>query len=497
MVGEKGSKSSVAAFLAVVIATLLMLSGCSSGAAGRSAVIPPPPEVDLDEYEQQAPQSWQLANGMTVYFLYDEEIPILRGTFYIPGGTLWEPQELPGALQVMGQQMRQGGAGELSADELDLELEKLAAAIGTEYGSEFGTISFSCLSSDAPRVLSLVADVVRNPRFQQDRLELWKGQAFESIKRRRDDPNTVASLAFKQLVYGDTPLGQVLVAEDVRRIDRIDLLRLHRQFVKPAGSALAITGKISRRELEEILEKNFSGWGGVSPALGELPEINMKAEPGVYFIQLPFSQSTVYLGHLGPQRLSSDHIAIEGFNTIFGGGDFGSRLMKRIRTELGLVYAIFGGVIPGFPVGQAVMVLQTKSESTAPAIVESLDVLSDMKDGVLDQAELEQARKSIKNSFIFRLDTPDDLVRRTVLLKLLKYPKDYDLTYLGKVSAMTPEEIKAVAQSRWHPDKMVAVVVGNETAYNALKEDILARPDKYPMGGLKRCTFDQRLRSCS
>lgn len=479
-------------FLCSVVLFLSAIS-CSN-----TALLTAPPENGAEKYQQEVPDKWELSNGLTVYYLYDPEIPIVRAGLYLPGGSLWEPDDVHGAVEVMGQQMREGGAGNLDSEQLDLELEKLAATIATDYGAEFGTFSFSCLSSDLQRVMSLFRDVVREPRFQQDQLDLWKGQALEAIKRRRDDPNTVAATAFKQLLFEDSPLGEVLIENDVRKISRLDLLRMHRMFVRPMGGALAITGPIKKSEVEKLVQANFGDWFGSQSALADPPQIGHSAAPGIYFIELPFTQSTIYLGHIGPPRLTPDYIAIEGFNTIFGGGDFGSRLMKRIRTELGLVYGIYGGIVPGFPAGQAVMVLQTKSKTTASAIVESLDVLSGMKSGLIDNTEIDQARKSIQNSFIFRLDTPDDLVRRAVLLKLLNYPKDYDSTYLDKVQAMKSSEIGEVARKRWDPAKMVVVVVGNETAYNALEHDIASRPDRYVMGTtLRRCTFDQKLRNCS
>ena len=166
------------------VALAVSTDGCRrSGSAGNAILDSIPDPVS---FEPLAPETWQLHNGLKVLFIEDREVPLVRGTLYLRGGSLWEKQ--PGVVDAMGAQLRQGGAGDLSADQIDRELEKSAAGIGSDFSAENGTISFSCLSADLERIFKIFSDVVLKPRFEESRLLLWKGQTIEAIKRRRDDP---------------------------------------------------------------------------------------------------------------------------------------------------------------------------------------------------------------------------------------------------------------------------------------------------------------------
>ena len=449
---------------------LIAVAGCSSP---KAAVVAPPPVTRADEvssFRPRQPEQWVLPNGLKVYFVKDEELPLVRGQLFIRGGSLWGPAKPVGVVGAMGDLMRLGGAAELSADALDRELEKLAAGIGSSFGAEFGGTSFSCLVSDFERVFDIFADVTLRPRFESDKISLWKGQALEGIRRRKDDPRTVTSIAFMSLMYKDSPYGRVLNDEDVVAMNRQQLFALHKEFVRPDEAILVVTGRVERKVVESAVEKQFGTWAPRGAVLPPAPSVGADPKPGIYFIALPFAQASVQMGQLGVPRLTPDYPAIEVFNEIFGSSGFGSRLMNRVRTELGLSYGVYGGISPGVVRGVNYVFLQTKVASVVPAIEESLSVLGTLQEELAPASEIEEKQAAIANSFVFNFDSVDDIAVRAAKLELLRYPRDYDETYLSKIKAVGPEMVRTVARDRWDPKKFVVVVVGDESAYSELKK---------------------------
>lgn len=472
---------------------LLVTAGCSWD---RRAVEPPLPSFDheVESFKPVEPVRWQLPNGLTVLYLEDNELPIAKGKLFLRGGSLWVNQDRLAAISAMGDQLRQGGAGKLDADQLDLELEKLAANVSSAFGSEFGSVSFNCLSDDLDRVFEIFSDVALRPRFNRERIALWKGQALEGIRRRAEDPSTVASLSYTQLLYKDTPYGRVIIEPDVARVDSAALHALHKEFVRPNGAILVITGRISKDKATQLVNAHFGSWakrenGDLPPP----PPVPHEPLPGVYFIKLPFAQTTVQMGQLGVPRLTPDYPAIDLFNEVFGSGGFGSRLMKRIRTELGLSYGTYGGIAPGAVRGNNYIFIQTKSESTAQAIVESMKVLGEMQNSPLPEAELEERKRSITKSFIFNFESPEAVIGRRARLELLKFPDDFDATYLPKIEMIGPPAVSDVAKNRWDLSKFVVVIVGNEGALKAV-EEMMKNPPKVLQGmPFTQATFDSSL----
>lgn len=466
--------------------------GCSFGPLSGERGSPSRAD-EVANFKPIQPEEWRLANGLRVVYLKDDELPLVRGRLFIRGGSLWGPASPVGVVSAMGDQMRQGGAGSRSADALDQDLEELAATVTSSFSTEFGGVSFSALSSDLDQVFPIFADVALRPRFEGERLALWKGQSLESIRRRKEDPSTVASVAFTQLLYGDSPYGRVSVERDIAGISREGLVTLHQKLVKPDGGLLVVTGRIDRPVVEKLVETHFGGWGARGELLPPAPPVTHQPKPGIYFIELPFSQAAVQMGQLGVPRLTPDYPAIDMFNEVFGTSGFGSRLMQRVRTELGLTYGVYGGISPAVVKGVNYVFLQTKAESVAPAIEESIGVLSKMQSAPPTAVEMEEKTTAIENSFVLNFDSIDDIAVRNARLKLLDYPADYDQTYLTKVQEVTPEGVQEVAQKRWDPSSFVIVVVGNKTAYERLEKALQDKNNPLSSFGLSKLRFESAI----
>lgn len=475
-----------------VAAGICFVIGCHSNTNSiRPALLSRADEVA--QYKPVEPDRWTMPNGLTVVYVRDAELPLVQGQLMVRGGSLWADHYPLGTTSAMGDTMRTGGAGTLSADALDRELEKLAAGVGSSFSSEFGSVSFSCLQSDLDRVFQIFSDVALRPRFESDRLALWKGQSLEAIRRRAEDPSTVASIAFTQLVYGDSPYGRVSRSRDIASVARSQVIALHRHFMRPDGAILVVTGSVDRERVRELAERYFGAWEARGWRLPPAPPVNYEPKPGIYFIQLPFAQASVKVGHLGVPRLTPDYPAIDLFNEVFGSGGFGSRLMKRVRTELGLSYGIYGGISAGVVKGTNYIFLQTKAESTGLALDESIGVLEKLQSDLPLQDELSEKRLAIENSYVFNFASVGDIAGRLARQELLGYPSDYDATYLAKIAAVTPSDISKVAAERWQPSKLVAVVVGNDAAYAALERERSNPASRLSGVSLKKLEFREAL----
>ena len=477
--------------LIVFIALLVFFTACGSTAKNFLSTLPDPVSFDPPK-----PISWRQDNGLKVFFLRDDELPLVGGTLYMRGGSLWAPPEQSGQVSAMGSLMRNGGAGKYSADDLDKKLEKLSASVSSSFGDENGSLSFFSLRSDFEEVFKIFSDVILRPRFENSRIKLFKGQSLEGLRRRKDDASSIAGLSIQELLYGrKSHYGYVSIEKDVRAISKKDLQKHHQAFVRPDEAILAVTGSISPEELKAVLNKHLGSWKPRGLKLGPPPAINFTPKPAVYFVKGPFTQSTVYIGHRGPKRLSHDYMAIEVFNDVFGGGGFGSRLMKTIRSEKGLAYGIYGAIQAGVVEGRNIIAVKTKAESTGEAMIGSLIELQKMQKELINKTELQNTMRSRENSFVFRFDSPGQIIERSALLELLNYPPDYDSAYINRLHAVRREDVLQVAKERWHLDKLVVVVVGNDKALETVRE-ALAKPENVLAGWpIVEVSFDQRLNS--
>ncbi|MCB0309799.1 MAG: insulinase family protein, partial [Bdellovibrionales bacterium] len=228
-------------FARILFLLCLFITGCTAQNFKEPASI-----GQEHKYAPPQPESWKLDNGLTVMFLPDHELPLVSGFLFIKGGSLWESHHEKGVVSALGAQLRSGGAGNLDPLELDEKLSGLAAQVSSGFGAEFGNITFSSMASDLDQVFSIFSDVVLRPRFDNGRLDLWRKQVIDSIERRRDDPGTVARIAFDRITYGNTPYGWSLESRDVKKIDRASLKRMYEKLIYPDQAILGITGDLSK-----------------------------------------------------------------------------------------------------------------------------------------------------------------------------------------------------------------------------------------------------------
>ena len=462
-----------------LISLVLILSACST--------IPSSPEkIDIGEIEftPLRPHQWQLENGLKVIYLQDNELPLISGKIFYPGGSLFVDKAKTGLSSLTGGQMREGSIPGFSPEEFDSALNSIGASIETSFGEEFGSSSFFCLSEDVDRVFSWFSSVLRKPSFDQSRLALAKHLATQGIKRRRDRPGTIAGMTFTRAFYGwDSPYARYTSEATLKNIKRSDLKKFHQRFVQPNAALLAMTGSLSLEEAKALVKKHLGSWKKSKvwekPVNPELPDA---LKPGVYVVERDFEQAKILIGHAGPKRFSQDDFERIVYNRVFGHGGFSSILFSEIRSKLGLAYSVYGGFYPGTDDGMLQIAAGTRSEQAIKTAKEVIKLLEKSRVETFPLDKINNAKTSTKRSFVFRFESKSDVVFRQARQELLDYPEYYDQTYLDNVSSVKPEKVREFASNWVRPENLVIVVVGNVTA-KSLKE---AFPDRK----VRELTFD-------
>ena len=231
---------------------------------------------------------------------------------------------------------------------MDDFLEARAAKIETGDGSDSTSISLNCLKADFDPVFEMYLDLLHNPEFRADKLELAKEQMYTGIARRNDDVGSIVGRESTDLAYGkDNPYARDEEYATVFAVQREDLLNWHQQYVYPNNIILGVSGDFDPKAMEAKLRQTFDSWAKGPQAKD--PDIKFaEAKPGYYFVQKSdVNQSSIAMVDLGILRNNPDYFAVSVMNEIFGGG-FSSRLFNNVRAAKGLAYSVGGGVGTSF-----------------------------------------------------------------------------------------------------------------------------------------------------
>jgi zinc protease len=424
--------------------------------------IPIPP---LRSFKPQQPKRIELSNGMVIFLQEDHELPLIDGTARIRGGSVNEPANKTGLVDIFGEVWRTGGTKTQTGDQLDDFLEVRAAKVETGPGPDSTTISFSCLTGDLDDVFKAFQDVLQNPEFRDDKIDIAKKGEEDSISRRNDDVGGITHREATKLAYGaDNPYARVPEYATVAAITRQDLIDWHKKYVHPNDIILGISGDFDSAAMEARLRSAFESWpkGESFPPFPKNELQYAPAKPGYYFVSKEdVNQSNIRMVALGTTRDNPDYYAISVFNEAFGGG-FSSRLFNDIRTKRGLAYGVGGGVGTNFGhQGILQIAMSTKSESTVDAIQALDEDIDDLSKKPITEEEIKNAKDAILNAFVFRLDSPDKILGERMVYEYYGYPPDWLDKYQDEVKKVTAADVNRVAAKYLHKDQLARLVVGN------------------------------------
>lgn len=461
---------------------LSVLLSCCIGAAslafGQGGVPAHPRELtySLLEYAPPKPSTYRqtLGNGVVGFFVEDHELPLVNVVALVRVGSYLDPAGKTGLSAATASLMRSGGTAHYTSEQFDEEVDFIAASMSSSAGPTSGNVSVNFMAKDADRALELFFDMVRNPAFQQDQLDLYKGQVLQAMERRNDSSDSIESREWNRLIRGDRHFSSAQSTRmSISPLAREDLIQFHKRYYHPANLILAVSGDFNTAQMKEKLEKAMAGWQA-GARVTEVPKPDYVPSPGVYLVDKPdVNQGRVSIGHLGIMRGDPDEFAIDMMNDILGGSGFTSRIMNRVRTDEGLAYSAGSSFSAGiYYEGQFRAAFQSKSATTAQAAQIVFDEIARMRDVKVSPEELETVKNQAIEVFPRIFASASSIAQTFAQDEFTGRDPRFWETYRDRIKAVTVEDVQRVARQHLHPDKMVILAVGNT-------EDMLkGNPDK-------------------
>ncbi|MFI5113977.1 MAG: M16 family metallopeptidase [Terriglobales bacterium] len=446
---------------------LVLFAGVQAPLWGQATDWKQVPIPKLPAFHPPQPKRIELPHGMVVFLQEDHELPLIDGVMRIRGGERDVPAGKAGLTDIYGEVWRTGGTKTQTGDQLDDFLEQRAAKVETGASEDSTSISWSCLKEDFEDVFKVFLDVLENPEFRADKIEIAQKGMYDGISRRNDQPGQIARREAAKLAYGATsPYARVAEYTTVAAVSREDLVQWHKSHLFANDIIVGVVGDFDSAKMEARLRQAFASWPK-GPAVKALEVAFAPAKPGYYLVEkTDINQSNIQMVALGTTRNNPDYYALSVFNEAFGGG-FSSRLFNQIRTAKGLAYAVGGGVGTAWDhPGMLRMMVSTKSKSTVESIQALDQEMAGLANRPIDDGEIQQAKDSILNSFIFRFDSPDKVLHEKMAYEFYGYPLDFLEKYQAGIEKVTKEDVARVAAKYIHREQMAVLVVGNVSDFD-------------------------------
>ena len=458
---------------ALVAAVAICIPGLAPARAAGREIPPRPEKLSFPKLTFEVPEAegyrHVLGNGVVVYVAEDHDLPLVNLSVRVKVGAFLDPEGKAGLASLTGRMLRRGGAGELDAAAFDERADFLAAQISSSTGDVGGEASLNCITPVLDESLDLFFSMLTAPRFDQDRIDVEKGNRLEAMKQRNDDAGSILSREWQWLIYGREHFSSRYPTKaDLVAITRDDMIAFHRRWWNPRNMLIAVSGDVDTRQILAELERRLAAFGDRGEATPwPPPEPEFKPTPGIYHVEKDIPQAKVSIGHPSIKWTdwdARDPYALRVMSHILGDSGFTSRITKRIRSDEGLAYSAWAryGIGVWWP-GTFRVVYQSKSSTVALAGKLAFEEIHRIQNEPVSPDELDTARNSIIDSFPQRFNSPASTVSTFVTDEWLHRPHDYWTEYRDRIAAVDREDVQRVARKYLHPDQTVFLIVGRWT----------------------------------
>ncbi len=427
------------------------------------------------------PEIWetQLANGLEVFGIEDNEIPLVEFTLRIDGGHLLDSVEKNGVANLLGELMTRGTANRTPA-----QLEEAIAALGAEIAviatDEAMLLRASTLARNFAPVMELVTEILLEPRWDEAEFELAKSLTDSRIVAQQTNPIELAQLSARYVTYGadDIRAHSVLGSRtSLASLTIEDLKAFYEANLDPQIASFRIVGDVSRGDVLAALSALTTDWprGTAQSPVVDMP--GLPEEAGLYFYDVPGAKQSVFtFTHPAMPRTDEDYFPASVTNYRLGGGGFASRLTQQLREGKGYTYGISSGFDASAREGSFQLFSQIRTNVTLEATRLVRDILVDYAPTYSAQ-DLAVTKSYFINSKARQFESFGAKLGILANVDLYDLPYDYVANENAIVEAMSVDEIKRLARTYILPDRMNYVIVGDaETQLGRLSALDLGEP---------------------
>ena len=452
--------------LLVCLPSLAFAQGSARPAVGPERPFAAPPRVERT-----------LSNGLRVVAVRYATVPKVSVVLTIQSGLAVDPAEKAGLAQFVADVVQEGTTTRDSKRIKD-EIFQLGASLTAFAGQDTSSFTMRGLADTLPAMMTLLADIVRNPTFPAQEVDLLKANTTQGLQAQLASPQAVSNRVYRQTLFGSHPYSRIGATLDtVPNIDRASIVEYHKTHYRPNNAFIIVTGDVTPDAAFAAAEKAFSGWvrGTVPPP----PSAPLPALEGrkVVFVQRPNSvQSSISVGNFTIRRNDPRWPVLNVANQIYGGA-FDSRLVRNIREEKGYTYSPQSSFQAMGQAGLYRAAADVRNDVTGPTLTEIYGEIDKLRASGPSEPELENVKTYARGLFVIQNATQAGLTNTLNTVYSFNLPKDYPETFQKTVSSLSTEAVKTAAQMLLGSENSVIVIVGD---YAKVKDQL---------GGFKNISF--------
>lgn len=415
--------------------------------------------------EVKIPVVWtdKLANGLHLYGIENNEVPLVQFELVIDGGLMLENPNKVGVSNLMARMMTQGTRNK-TPEQLQEAIEQLGASINFSAGTEDIQVRVNTLARNYTATLALLQEILLEPRWDAKEFDLLKQSVLSQIRQQEANPGNIAQNVYSELLYGKDNIRSKNILgslESVSAITLDDLKTFYAQNISPSVGRLHVVGSLNKATITSSLATIASNWKSkaVNIPATSTPSVPVKSQ--VYFYDVPDAkQSVVRFGYPALAATDKDFYPATVMNYILGGGGFASQLTQELREGKGYTYGINSGFSGSKSVGAFTISSNVRTNVTLESAQAVKEILQNYGKNY-SAKDLETTKGFLIKSNARAFETASSKLAMLQNISKYNWKPNYVKEREEIVKNMSIPQIQALANKYLDPNKMIWLVVGD------------------------------------
>lgn len=349
-----------------------------------------------------------------------------------------------------------------------LDISSTIDAVGGEMNA-FTSKEVTCfytrvLDTSVPEAIEVLVDMITSATITSIDVDQERQVVLEEIAMRDDDPADIVHEQFSRALYGDAPLGRSILGtvENISSLSRRSIHGFYRKYYTPDRLVIAIAGNIDHASIVKQIRKAFN-LGGFDLAGEKTPYVPPKVKTKVShaggFVKFDKTteQANLVIGVPGLDRADERRYIQSVFNAALGGG-MSSRLFQEVREKRGLVYTVYSFGQQFQDAGMAGVYAGCSPKNLNQVTQVITDVLDEVALNGITKAELAKAKGQVSGGMVLGLEDTSSRMSRIARSEMNHGDVPSVSQVLERISAVTLEEVHALAHHLWSQERLTAVV---------------------------------------
>jgi len=434
--------------------------------------IGPDPEVTI-------PTPWKtsLSNGIKVWGIAQNELPLVQYSIVIDGGHMLDKVEKAGVANLVASMMNEGTKNK-TPEQLEDAIGLLGASIRVTSSNEDISVEVSSMTKNFEKTLSLVQEILLEPRWDTESFALVKSRIINNLKRNAASPDYLASSNLNKLIFGNSVLAIDATGTEasVTAITIDDLKEYYNKYLSPSIAKFLVVGDVDQARVKAALTDLAKKWKPINVVI---PEIKVQEPPDksqIYFVDVPGAkQSVIAIGAPSIPRTDPDFFPATVANYKLG-GSFNGIFNLILREEKGFTYGARSNIVGAKNYGTFIATSRVRTNSTLETVtIFKTEMGKYRKD--IPQEYIDFTKSSLMKSNALRFETLGNLLSMLNTMTSFNLPDDYIKKEESFIKGLTVEKQLALVNKYIDPAKMYYVVVGDaKTQLDDLEKVGLGKP---------------------